>query len=97
MLVACGESEEKAHLADAKTSYNEEKAELIYTTMCAICHGSDGKLGYAGAKNLTESTLDLSARIALIKYGKGQMTPFENRLTREEMEWVAMYIESLRP
>lgn len=73
------------------------KAETIFRSMCAICHGDDGKLGLAGAKDLTASELSLEEMKAIIKYGRGKMTPFADRLSDEEIELVAIYTEKLKP
>lgn len=73
------------------------KAETIFRSMCAICHGDDGKLGLAGAKDLSLNTLELNEMKAIIKYGKGKMTPFVDRLSDEEIELVAIYIDKFKP
>ena len=45
----------------------------LYQANCALCHGSDGKLGMAGAKDLTATVLDLSGIKEIIIHGKGAM------------------------
>ena len=68
----------------------------MYKTMCSICHGPDGAMAYAGAKDLSVSTMTLEERIAIIKYGKSTMLPFENRLTYKEITAIAEYIDTFK-
>ncbi|MCB0761859.1 MAG: cytochrome c [Flavobacteriales bacterium] len=97
LLLGVASCSEPAHSPGIESvSYTEDQLATMYTTMCAICHGADGKLGNAGATDLASSTLDLQARIAVITYGKGQMTPFNGRLTEQEIAALAQYIESFR-
>lgn len=67
------------------------KAEKIYRTKCARCHGKDGKKGSKGAKDLTISTKPLSYRINQLNNGKEKMPSFSDRLTTEQIEMVAKY------
>jgi cytochrome c6 len=67
-----------------------------YKVMCELCHGDDGKKAYAGAKDLSLSTLSVAERVAIIKYGKGQMTPFENRLSDAEIHALAEYLDQFK-
>ncbi len=50
---------------------NDGKA--LYEANCKLCHGTDGKLGMAGAKNLTASVMDVAAIKDIILHGKGAM------------------------
>ena len=68
----------------------------LFNASCTPCHGDDGKLGLMGSSDLTVSTMDLTARIELIKKGKGAMTPFAEILTEEQIKAVAEYSESLK-
>ena len=68
----------------------------VYKTYCVACHGADGKMAFSGAKDLSESTLDLENRKKQIKHGKGLMNAFKNVLSDNEIESVAIYIEELR-
>ena len=68
----------------------------LFKASCATCHGDDGKLGLMGAPDLSLSTMDLAARVALIKKGKGAMTAFAEILTDEQIKAVAKYSESLK-
>jgi cytochrome c553 len=68
----------------------------LYEAACISCHGADGKLGIMGARNFSESTMDLSARIEIIKKGKVAMKPFGGILTDEQIKAVAEYTETLK-
>ncbi len=68
----------------------------IFQSNCISCHGADGKLGLMGSPDLSASTLDVNAKIVIIKEGKGAMQPFEGRLTEEEINAVVTYSETLK-
>lgn len=68
----------------------------LFNASCTSCHGTDGKLGLMGAKDLTQSTMDINERIEIIKNGKGAMTPFNGMLSDEQINAVAVYIETLK-
>ena len=63
----------------------------LFKQNCALCHGTDGRLGVNGAKDLRLSELSLAPRIALIKKGKGKMIGFENTLSEEQITALAKY------
>jgi len=83
----------KALAGISKSNLNGKE---LYEAACISCHGADGKLGVLGAGNLSESTMDLTARIELIKKGKAAMTPFEGILTEEQISAVAEYSITLK-
>lgn len=78
----------------------QEKEEIsgqkIYKTHCAICHGDDGRKGFADAKILPESGLSLEERILLITNGRNTMMAYRGVLSEEEIEAVAEYTLSLK-
>ena len=63
----------------------------LYNKNCGICHGENGRKGLAGAKILPNSGLDLNERIAIITYGKGQMMPYKELLSKDEIKAIAEY------
>ena len=69
----------------------------LFDKNCKICHGSDGRLGLNGAKDLSQSQLALPERINIITSGKNLMTPFSNVLSAAEIEAVAIYSQNLNP
>lgn len=86
---------EKANI-EVKSDDQLVKGKAIYETMCKQCHGDDGKLGVAGAKDLTISKLTPEEKIEIINKGKGLMRGFKNELTEEQIKDVAAYVESLK-
>lgn len=66
----------------------------IYEEKCALCHGSDGKLGVSGAKDLSISTIDHKGIVTIITDGKNSMASYKAVLSAEQIELVASYIES---
>lgn len=62
----------------------------IYETTCAICHGSDGKLGMSGATDLSQTRLSQSEITQIILNGKGAMPKVQ--MTEEQANAVADYV-----
>lgn len=73
-----------------------ELGKNIFDTECANCHGSDGKLGLSGAKDLTQSTLSHDEKITVLSSGKNTMKAYKDVLSIEQMEAVVNYIEQLK-
>lgn len=69
---------------------------MVYSERCVACHGKDGKLGFAGAKDLTKSNYKLNEIIHQVTNGKGAMTPFKNILSAEEIQAVSEYTLTLQ-
>ncbi len=67
----------------------------LYETKCAICHGFDGRQQYAGAKDISLTTMDKSQIILQISEGKGSMPPQKSVLTPEEIEALAEFVLQL--
>lgn len=68
--------------------------EIFEKTCAASCHGTDGKLGGSGAKNLAITQLDKKAIVDIIANGKTPMPAYKEALTPEQIEAVASYIET---
>lgn len=64
----------------------------LYEANCKICHGNDGKLGMAGASDLTKTTLTVSDIKSVILNGKNAMNPIE--MSDEQAAAVADYVEN---
>lgn len=80
--------------------------EGIYKAKCVLCHGPQGKGDGVGAAALNPKPADhtdgayMNARsneelLAVIRDGKGQMTPWGNILSDEEMNQVLAYVRTL--
>ena len=63
---------------------------------CKICHGSDGRLGLNGAKDLSISQMLFNERVNNITNGKNLMPPFGKILTPTEIDDVANFTLQLR-
>lgn len=66
----------------------------IFEEKCTLCHGSNGKLGLSGAKDLSVTALDHQNIVTVITEGKNTMASYKAVLTPEQIEAVANYIES---
>lgn len=92
LIMACAENEKSK---DAGAIDTVDGA-TIYKKYCVLCHGSNGKLGLNGSKDITASLLTKEERMILIKNGKNAMTPFSGILSDEEIEAVADYTFTLK-
>jgi len=79
-------------IAKVNTEMAANDAKSIYETNCASCHGTDGKLGLAGAKDLSATLLDNAAIKDVIKNGKGLMPA--SQLDDEKASIVAEYVST---
>ena len=77
--------------ADGVKAGGDKATAKLFKQNCALCHGTDGRLGVNGAKDLRLSELALAPRIELIKKGKGKMIGFENTLSTKQIEALAKY------
>jgi cytochrome c5/uncharacterized membrane protein SirB2 len=80
----------KKAITDTVVAGNDGKA--LYEANCNVCHGADGKLGMAGAKDLSASALDLAAMKEIILHGKGAMPA--STLNDEQAQAVAEYVNA---
>lgn len=88
-LASCGGN------SSADSGAAELSGEKIYKKHCAICHGENGRKGFADAKILPESQLSLEERILLITNGRNTMMPYRGVLSEKEIEAVAKYTLTL--
>ena len=68
----------------------------LYGNKCGICHGVDGSMQNAGAKDLSVSVLAREEIIHQIKFGKGTMPPMNKVLDDATIEQLADYTIGLR-
>jgi len=68
----------------------------LYSAKCGICHGADGAMQNAGAKNLTTSVLARDQVISLISNGIGTMPPHKDVLSADQIAALADYSITLR-
>jgi mono/diheme cytochrome c family protein len=75
----------------------------LYKSKCAMCHGPDGKGETPMGKKLTVRDLgspDVQKQTdaeltTIITKGKGKMTPYEGKLTGEQIGQLVAYIRDL--
>lgn len=63
----------------------------LFEANCKLCHGSDGKLGIVGAKDLTATKMDVKAIKEIILSGKGAMPAAA--VDEEQAALIAAYVE----
>lgn len=101
ILAAYGLAEvNKKHMAAPKIDTSTAPDALaagkqIYEGTCINCHGADGKLGLAGAKDLSQTMLGLDAQKDIIMNGKNAM-PANKNLTADQLQAVVEYIGTLK-
>lgn len=106
VLIACngkkadeGSTAEKQNAETGSADNAMEKisrGKIVYETNCKLCHGEDGTLGASGAANLKTSTLKETDLITIVSYGKNAMMGYKDIISKEEVENVVAYIETLR-
>lgn len=64
----------------------------LYEANCKLCHGSDGKAGMAGAKDISITTMDIAAIKEIILKGKSSMPPAP--VNEEQAQMIAEYVNS---
>ncbi len=70
----------------------DNSGKTLYENNCKLCHGSDGKLGASGAKDLTATVIDLAAIKEIIVHGKGAMPAAQ--VSEEQATAIAEYVNS---
>lgn len=88
-LASCGSNTTEA------TDKPSDMGQSVYTQQCSRCHGSNGKLGMGGAKDLSITQLSPDEMQQIIRNGaKGGMMPaYGEVLSNEEIIAVSTYIE----
>lgn len=84
----------KLEKKDEATVIPDGKA--IYMDRCTSCHGSNGQLGFGGAKDITASVKSIEEIVNQVTNGKGAMAPYKNILSAEEIRAVSEHAFSMR-
>ncbi|MGC6432814.1 MAG: c-type cytochrome [Crocinitomicaceae bacterium] len=90
-LFSC--TERKAQENNSNT-ISDSYSKQLYTLNCASCHGKDGRLGVAGAKDLSQTSLSDNEKKNIILKGQNGMPSFENRLEIEDIDSIIQYINN---
>lgn len=90
-LFSCGGKQE-----NSTSEVKPADGKSVFEAQCTRCHGSNGKLGLSGAKDLTITTLTPDEMIPVITNGRngGLMPTFKDVLSAEEIKLVAGYVET---
>lgn len=100
VLLACGSAPGTGTGVSARSNAGSGNhppdGKHIFSQYCVACHGADGKLGFNGAKDLSQSVLNLEERVTQIAKGKNLMTAFEDLLSPAEIRAVAEYTLTLK-
>lgn len=91
-LIGCNETADSSSMAESKRITGKE----LYLQRCTACHGSDGKLGASGAKDLTVTKMDDTEIREIILDGKNAMPPFKHQIESEErLNEMVEFVKSL--
>jgi mono/diheme cytochrome c family protein len=87
-LISCG------NVNSSNTDGNEGKT--VYKTYCVSCHGPKGKLMLNDSPDLSVSKMTLEERLENIRKGGSMMPAFEEVLSEEQIQAVAVYLDELK-
>ena len=76
--------------------FAEKFGKDLYIIECNKCHGTDGKLGISGAKDLSTSILSSEEAIEIITNGTGAMPIYKDIYNDRQIKAVATYIQSFK-
>jgi mono/diheme cytochrome c family protein len=78
---------------EAVTAEGKINGNMLYTDNCALCHGGDGKLGMAGAMDISKTQLGNDSIRKIIQNGRGTMARIQG-LTDEQAAAIAEYVST---
>ena len=96
-IFACESNSKSAQLEkEVDDNYIPNSSEL-YSDNCSTCHGLDGKLCSAGAKDLTKSKLSNQEIEKILENGKNGMPPMKELLgSKKNNIAIVEYIKKMR-
>ncbi|MES2386423.1 MAG: SirB2 family protein [Bacteroidota bacterium] len=89
-------SKPKYGTSEVKGDKRFERAQAIYNVECVRCHGTYGNEMSLGAKDLTISKISEESARVIIAEGKGVMPAFKEKLTNDEMDILAAYLQTFK-
>lgn len=97
VIAACGGPAEPAEKTDYFLNASEE-ARTLYESKCIACHATDlrGLVGSASNLQQVGARLSKDEIIFTIENGKGQMMPFKDTLSEDEIESLADWLVTLK-
>lgn len=97
IIFSCNSKNTSEKVADTNGVNVKHSGKEIYSNYCVSCHGTDGKLGVSGAKDLSVSSLSDEMRLEIITNGKNAMPPMKDLIqSKEDILIVAEYTKSLK-
>lgn len=90
------EMSKKATKVEIAVTEPSQLGKSVYAAQCQNCHGTDGKLGMAGAKNLTATNMVKDDIVYLLNNGKNSMPKFKDALSAEEIDAVTEYVLQMK-
>lgn len=85
----------KANIDPAQPNYDPIlHGEAVYSAYCSGCHGADGKLQNAGAKDLSRSVKTVEEMRLQINKGKNSMPGFEKYLSENQIDDVVAFVRA---
>lgn len=85
-------SKKKGVAEEGITDASVTDGKTLYETNCKLCHGDDGKLGMAGARDISATGLDAAAIKEVILKGQKTMAPVN--VSDEQAAAIAEYVSA---
>jgi cytochrome c6 len=97
LLASCGQQGGEAP-SMALAGQAPPDGQKLYGLYCTACHGTDGKAGLGGAKDLASSSMDRPGVVKIIAQGSEnkKMMAYGKLLSAEDIEALADYVLALR-
>lgn len=97
LIASCTSNKTEETSKDSAEVEQVSMGEGLYTLHCSRCHGSDGKLGMSGAKDLCVSKLPDDSIRYQIEHGKGSMPAMKETIgSSEDIDSIIAYIKKFR-
>lgn len=97
ILASCNSNESVEETVSENKADSKPNAKELFMQHCAVCHGDDGELGAAGAKDLSVSKLSDKEIKDRIIHGKNGMPPMKDLLKSEEnISAVVEYVKKMK-
>lgn len=97
VLISCFSCSDASLEQSSSSTRYMTKGELLFEERCIVCHGSDGKLGVSGAKDLSKSTLSTEELVDVLNNGKNGMPAFSYLFDgNNDLDSVIIHLNTLR-
>lgn len=98
VLYSCSgtSSTEQIEETGSEKPFTAADAKSVFTLRCTSCHGTDGKLGLSGAKDLSVSKMSDKEILLILQNGKNSMPAFKEIIPENQQDPIVAYIKTLR-